>query len=319
MKKMITYVFPVYNEGEGIDVFYKAVNAALRTHKQYIYELLFVNDGSSDESLEKLVALQERDKRITVINFSRNFGHQMAVTAGLDYAHGDAVIIMDSDLQDPPHVSFELIQKWEEGYEVVYAQRRTRQDSAFKRLTAYYFYKLLERLAEIKIPPNTGDFRLLDRKVVQSLSTFKERNRMLRGLACYVGFKQTAVLFDRDKRFAGTSNYTLAKMIKLAADGIFGFSSAPLRLISHLGVFISGISFLGILYALFVRIFRPETVVQGWTFTIVVVLFIGGIQLIVMGVLGSYVGRIYTEIQQRPLYIVSSVYSSSRTNNERKK
>ena len=278
-------------------------------HK-YRYELIFINDGSKDDSLEQLVALQRKDPRITVINFSRNFGHQLAVTAGLDHAKGDAVIIMDSDLQDPPRVSFELLDKWEEGYEVVYAQRRSRKDSFFKKLSAKWFYITLRKLVDIEIPRDTGDFRLLDRKVVDTLSKFRERDRFLRGLVSYVGFKQTGVLFDRDERHAGETSYPLSKMLKFAADGILGFSTAPLRLISRTGLLISAISFLGIIYALYMKFFQNQKAVPGWTFLAIAILLIGGIQLIMLGVLGSYIGRIYSESQNRPLYIVSSIFTN---------
>lgn len=313
MKKLISYVFPIYNEAGNIDLLYKTMNELLKERQgQYDFELVFVNDGSRDDSLQQLLNLQKRDDRLTVINFARNFGHQLAVTAGLDHTNGDAVIIMDSDMQDPPRVSFELIDKWEEGFEVVYAQRRTRKDTFFKKITASGFYWLLQKLAEIEIPRNTGDFRLIDRKVVNALGEFKEHNRFLRGLVSYVGFKQVAVQFDRDERHAGETGYPLKKMLKFAADGIFGFSWAPLKVIDRVGYIISGISFLGILYAIIKKILDPSAVVPGWTFIVIAVLFIGGIQLIMLGVLGNYIGRIYTETQNRPLYIIESVTSARK-------
>ena len=311
MKKKITYIFPIYNETDNIDLLYKTINKLLLTRKKdYNFEIIFVNDGSKDDSLKKLRAIQKKDNTVSVINFARNFGHQLAVTAGLDHATGDAVIIMDSDMQDPPKVSLELIDKWEEGYDVVYAQRRTRQDSAFKKMTAYAFYWLLRRVAEIDIPPNTGDFRLVSRRVVDALSEFREHNRFLRGLISYTGFNQIAVPFDRDKRHAGSSHYPIKNMLKLAGDGIFGFSWSPLKLISRLGYIISGLSFLGIVYVVSLKLFDASAAVPGWTFTSVAVLFIGGIQLMTLGVLGNYIGRIYTEAQNRPLYIVESVQGS---------
>lgn len=308
MKKLVSYVFPIYNESGNIDLLYETIGQLLESNRKYSYELIFINDGSKDDSLEKLVSLQKHDKRITVINFSRNFGHQIAVTAGLDFANGDAVIVMDSDMQDPPKVSFELIEKWEEGYEVVYAQRRTRKDTFFKKLTADLYYKTLQKLADIDIPRNTGDFRLMDRKVVNEIKKFKEHNRFLRGMVCYVGFKQVALPFDRDERHAGKTGYPLRKMLKFAADGIFSFSTAPLKLIRNIGYVIAGFAFLGILYAIGMKIFEPSTVVSGWTFIIISVLFVGGVQIIMLGVLGSYIGRIYTESQNRPLYMISAVY-----------
>lgn len=311
MKKLISYVFPIYNESGNIALLYKTMDALLRSNTKYNYELVFINDGSRDDSLKQLVELQKKDKRITVIDFSRNFGHQIAVTAGLDQAKGDAVIIMDSDMQDPPKVSFELIKKWEEGFDVVYAQRRTRKDTFFKKFTADMFYRTLQKLADIDIPRNTGDFRLIDRKVVDELSKFREHNRFLRGMVSFVGFKQTAVLFDRDERHAGETGYPLKKMIKFAADGIFSFSTVPLKMISTMGYIVAAISLLGIIYAIFMKIFFPEVTIEGWTLMIISVLFIGGIQLIMLGVLGSYIGRIYTEAQNRPLYMIKGLYDSN--------
>lgn len=309
-KHLISYIFPIYNESGNIDLLYKTINGLLAQQPKYDYEILFINDGSRDESLAKLTALQKKDKRITIIDFSRNFGHQLAVTAGLDHAKGDAVIIMDSDMQDPPKVSFELISKWEEGYDVVYAQRRSRKDTFFKKFTADMFYRTLQKLAEIDIPRNTGDFRLLDRKVVDELSKFREHNRFLRGMVSFVGFKQTAVLFDRDERHAGETGYPLKKMLRFAADGIFSFSTAPLKLISNMGFAVASVAFIGIIYALIVKIFYPSITVEGWTFIVISILFVGGVQLIMLGVLGSYIGRIYTEAQARPLYMIDKVYKS---------
>lgn len=308
MKKTVSYIFPIFNEGGNIQLLYTTIDKLLRKNKSYNFELIFVNDGSKDDSLDQLIAIQKKDSRIVVINFSRNFGHQIAVTAGLDHATGDAVIIMDSDLQDPPMVSFELIKKWEEGFEVVYAQRRSRKDTFFKKLTAKWFYITLQKLAEIDIPRNTGDFRLMDRKVVNELNKFREHNRFLRGMVSYVGFKQTAVLFDRDERYAGETGYPLKKMLKFAADGIISFSSVPLKFITNVGFIIAGASFLGILYAASMKVLSPETAVEGWTFIVISILFIGGVQLMMLGVLGSYIGRIYTESQNRPLYFISNIY-----------
>jgi dolichol-phosphate mannosyltransferase len=310
MKQKISYVFPIYNESGNIDLLYDTMSMMLKTReKDYDFEIIFINDGSKDDSLEKLQTIQAKDDRVTVINFARNFGHQLAVTAGLDHSTGDAVIIMDSDMQDPPEVSLELIDKWQEGYDVVYAQRRTRQDTMFKKLTASGFYWFLRKVADIDIPPNTGDFRLISRRVVDALSQFKEHNRFLRGLVSYVGFKQVAVQFDRHERHAGSTNYPLKKMLKFASDGIFGFSWSPIKLISRLGYTISSLSFIGIVYVMALKFFDPSDAVPGWTFTSAAVLFIGGIQLMTLGVLGNYIGRIYTEAQNRPLYIIESVKS----------
>ena len=312
MKKLISYVLPVFNESGNIDPLYKALSDLALQHKEYNYEFIFINDGSQDDSYNKLKKIQVSDPRVTVVNLSRNFGHQLAVTAGLDIAMGDAVIIMDSDLQDPPKVSLELLQKWSEGYDVVYAQRKTRQDSWFKKLTANWYYIVLEKLADIKIPRDTGDFKLLDRKVVNSLNLFQEHNRFLRGLVSYAGFKQTGILFDRDARHSGETNYPLRKMLNLAGNGILGFSTFPLKIISRLGYFVSGISFLGILYALIIKLFDSHAADTGWAFIVIAILFVGGIQLIILGVLGSYIGRIYTEAQGRPLYLIESVLRNNK-------
>jgi len=311
MKKLISYVFPIYNEAGNISLLYNTLGEIISSidHK-YSFELIFINDGSTDLSLEKLYKIEDEDKRVVVINFARNFGHQLAVTAGLDYANGDCVIIMDSDLQDPPKVSLELIEKWEEGYDVVYAQRKSRKDTFFKKISANIFYWGLHRIADIDIPRNTGDFRLLDGKVVKALNGFREHNRFLRGLVSYVGFKQTAVLFNRDERNAGETSYPLRKMLRFAADGIFSFSSFPLKLISRLGYCISALSFLGILYAIIIKLSDPKVVVDGWAFTIIAILLVGGVQLIVLGMLGGYIGRIYTETQNRPLYLIESIKNS---------
>lgn len=314
-KKTVSYIFPIYDEAENIPLLYGTLTDILATiQDRYAIELIFVNDGSQDASLKVLHEIQQQDDRVTVVNFSRNFGHQIAVTAGLDHATGDAIIIMDSDMQDPPRVSLELIQKWEEGYDVVYAQRRTRKDTLFKRLSAAAFYWMLRKLADIDIPPHTGDFRLIDRRVASALSQFREHNRFLRGLVSYVGFKQTAVLFDREARHAGKTSYPLKKMIRLATDGIVGFSWSPLKLSARLGYLFSGLSFAGIIYALGSKVMNPDTVVPGWTFIVIAMLLIGGVQLIILGLLGSYIGRIYVEAQNRPLYIIESVRKSKKTN-----
>lgn len=306
--KTLSFVLPVYNESANLGQFYRQLLKVLEKMPKYRFELIFINDGSSDNSTDKLRALQSKDKRVVVIEFSRNFGHQMAVTAGLDFARGDAIIIMDTDLQDPPAVCIDLVKKWESGYQVVYAKRRSRKDPIAKRTSAFIFYKLLNRLSDIEIPTNTGDFRLLDRQVAEELKKFKERDRFIRGLVSFVGFNQTAVLFDRQERFKGSSGYSFRKMWNLALDGILGFSSTPLKLILRIGMFFSLLSFLGIVYASSARFIDPSHVVPGWAFIVISVLLMGGVQLIMLGVLGGYIGRIYSEIKQRPLYIVSAIY-----------
>jgi len=305
-KKLITYLFPVYNEEKNLDKLYTDLTATLKkVEDKYDFEIVCINDGSRDNSFEKLIELHNKDSRFKILNFSRNFGHQIAVTAGLDFAKGDAVIIMDADLQDPPEVSLELIQKWEEGYEVVYGQRRSRKDTFFKRLTAYMFYRVLDALSYTKIPKDTGDFRLMDRKVVDAVKRFKEKNRYLRGLVSYVGFKQTAVLFDRHERYAGVTNYPLKKMIKFAMDAITSFSYAPLTLVFRLGIILIvltiGLSFI----RLILDVFNSQFSTLFYLFQLV--LFALGVNLTSIGILGTYIGRIYTEVLDRPLYIVSNI------------
>ena len=306
----IAYVLPVYNEACGLAAFHATLLAAVAERPDLEYEFVYVDDGSGDDSLEQLLAMRAADPRVTVLALARNFGHQVAVTAGLDAAHAagaDAVIVMDTDLQDPPAVSLALLQRWEAGADVVYAQRRTRRDTAFKRGTAAGFYWLLDKMADTPIPRNTGDFRLMDRRVVSEVVKYREHNRFLRGIVAQVGFRQEAYLFDRDERYAGSSKYPLKTMMKLAADGIMGFSTQPLRLITHLGLAISALAVVGVIYVLGVRIFDPGEAVPGWAFLAVGMFFLGGVQLIVLGVIGSYVGRTYVEVLDRPLYAVSMV------------
>ena len=306
--RRVAYVLPVFNEAGSVAAFHSALVAAADTRRDLAFEFVYVDDGSHDGSLERLLALREHDARVTVLSLARNFGHQLAVTAGLDAAHAadvDAVVVMDTDLQDPPAVSIEMVQRWEAGADVVYAQRRSRQDTRFKRGTAAGFYWLLDKLAETPIPRNVGDFRLMDRRVVAEVVKYREHNRFLRGIVAQVGFRQEALLFDRDERFAGESKYPLRRMLRLAGDGIMGFSTQPLRLISHVGLLISGLSLVGVLYVLGVRFFDPDDSVPGWAFLAVAMFFLGGVQLIVLGVIGSYVGRTYVEVLDRPLYSVA--------------
>jgi glycosyltransferase involved in cell wall biosynthesis len=308
MKKKISYVLPVYNESGSIDRFYDDLARAVsRIEDRYSFELIFVDDGSRDDSLERLRRIHEKDRRVKVVAFSRNFGHQMAITAGLDLSRGDATIIMDTDLQDPPEVSLRLIEKWEEGFDVVYAQRRTRGGSFFKRWTAHLYYRLLHRLADVDIPKDTGDFRLMDAQAVTELRRFREKNRFVRGMVASLGFKQAAVPFDRPERIAGTTNYPLKKMVKLAFDGVTSFSTTPLQMVTRLGFMVFLLSILWIVYALVIRVFFPDEAVSGWTMTIIAVLFMGGIQILTLGILGTYIGRIYSEVQGRPLYIIEDV------------
>ena len=312
-RRRVAYVLPVFDEEANIDFFHATLVDATRSRPDLDFEFVYVDDGSKDNSLERLLDLREHDGRVTVVGLSRNFGHQIAVTAGLDLVEeADAVIIMDTDLQDPPRVSVEMLSMWEGGVDVVYAQRRSRKDTAVKRLTAYLFYWLLGRLASIDIPRNTGDFRLMDRRVVSEVNRYRETDRFLRGIVAQVGFRQEALLFDRDSRHAGTSGYPWKKMVRFAASGILGFSTFPLRMISRLGVLISVISVLLAGYVFAVRIFTPDKAVPGWAFLGVGMFLLSGLQLIMMGVIGSYLGRVYVEVQDRPLYSVALQARGSR-------
>ena len=314
-RRSVAYVLPVFNESETLDVLHSTLDGvAARLAARYDVKFVYVDDGSTDGSLERLHRIANSDRRVTVLALSRNFGHQVAVTAGLDVVDADAVIVMDTDLQDPPEVSLELIRQWERGYDVVYAQRRSRQDSAFKVVTARAFYRLLRRMADVDIPLDTGDFRLLDRRVVAELRRFREHDRFLRGMISYVGFRQIGVPFDRSGRYAGHTHYPLRRMLRFAANGIVGFSAAPLRLISRIGYAVSMLSLLGLLYVLGVRLFAPEATVPGWAFLAAAMFFLGGAQIVMLGVLGSYIGRIYTEVQGRPLYSVDSVLQAVQPN-----
>ncbi|MCA1187810.1 MULTISPECIES: glycosyltransferase family 2 protein [unclassified Saccharopolyspora] len=304
---LISYVLPVYDEQDGLRRFHRELLAATATRPDLEYEFIYVNDGSRDGSLQVLRELAEADPRVRVLDFARNFGHQIAITAGLDHAEGDAVVVMDTDLQDPPAVSIEMIDAWRGGAEIVSARRRTRRDTRFKRLTAHSYYRLLHNLAEVDIPVDTGDFRLLDRRAAEELRGFRERSRFIRGMVASMGFQQTEVLFDRNERAAGETKYPLRKMVRLAADGVTGFSTAPLKLITRIGFLSLGLAALGILYAVALRLFFPQITVSGWTMIMVVMLFLGGVQMLSLGVIGSYIGRIYDEVRQRPLYIVRKV------------
>ncbi|MFG2797776.1 glycosyltransferase family 2 protein [Streptomyces pseudovenezuelae] len=306
-RSLVSYVLPVYNEEDGIKAFHTELTAALGERPELDFELVYVNDGSGDGSLAILKDLAENDERVRVVDFARNFGHQIAITAGLDVARGDAVIVMDTDLQDPPRVSLELVDAWREGAEIVHARRRSRQDTAFKRATAHAYYRVLRSSTDVDIPLDTGDFRLLDRRVADELRKYRERSRFVRGIVASMGYRQAEVAFDRDERFAGETKYPLRKMARLAIDGMTSFSTAPLKMITRLGFVVLALSLLGILYALAMKFFRPDITVSGWTMMMCVVLFLGGTQMLSLGVIGAYVGRIYSEAQGRPLYLVRDV------------
>ena len=306
---LISLVFPIFNEEAVLPVLVARLEALLPTleNEGDTVEVLFVNDGSRDSSLLQLRELAQKHSWARVLSFSRNFGHQIAVTAGMHHAAGDAVVLLDADLQDPPELLPEMIRLWrDEGWEVVYGKRRSREgETAFKLLTASLFYKTLQRLTSVTIPENTGDFRLMDRKVVDALNAMGEQHRFLRGMAAWVGFKQYALEYDRPARAAGETKYPFRKMFKLAMDAVTGFSYAPLKLSRDLGAFIAlGAIVYGVIqavrYALAPRSFEP-----GWTSIIVVLSLLSGVQLVTLGLIGEYIGRIYDEVKGRPLYLLS--------------
>lgn len=305
---IFSIVAPVYNEEETVHHFYERVIHVMEEVGEP-FELVLINDGSSDGSYRAMRELHLRDPRVRVVNFARNFGHQIAITAGLDYARGQAVIIIDSDLQDPPEVIPDLIARWRDGAEVVYAQRKNRRgESKFKVLTAAVFYRLIGRITSVNIPQDTGDFRLLDRQVVDNLIQMREHHRFMRGLSAWIGFRQEAVLYERHERYAGTTKYPLMKMVRFSLDAITSFSHVPLQLATSFGFFLAGISLVGVVIAALLRIFTGAIV--GQATTLIMVLFIGGIQLIFLGVIGEYLGRIYDEVRARPLYVVRDVLDS---------
>ncbi|WP_410499278.1 glycosyltransferase family 2 protein [Chitinibacter sp. S2-10] len=300
----LSVVIPCYNEEEVIGETLKRLGEFRATVTDLEVEFIFVDDGSKDRTRELLTAAQQANPEIRVVGFARNFGHQIAVTAGIDAASGDAVVLIDADLQDPPEVIGEMIALWRNGYHVVYGTRVDRPgESAFKLVTARAFYRVLNRLSDVPIPLDTGDFRLMDRKVVDVLKGMPERDRFIRGMVSWVGFKQVALPYRRAERFAGESKYPLRKMVRFATDGIMSFSTKPLRLAVTLGLLSSFIALLGIINTLVVRL-TTEHWVAGWAEIMVAILFLGGVQLLCIGILGEYVGRTYNEIKRRPLYVV---------------
>jgi polyisoprenyl-phosphate glycosyltransferase len=303
-KPTYTIIAPIYNELENIPELYPRMREVLdRTGEPW--ELILVDDGSTDGSTALIRKLAENDARVRPVIFARNFGHQIAVTAGIDFARGDAVIIIDADLQDPPEVILELIKKWREGYQVVYAVREERQgESWFKKTTASLFYRLIYRITDVAIPMDAGDFRLMDRKVVEVMKHMREKHRFLRGMSAWVGFKQVGVSYKRQPRFAGETKYPLSKMIKLALNAVTSFSYFPLQLATYMGFIAAGLSVLAIPIIVVLRL-TTGTALFGQATTLIIVLFLGGLQLISLGVIGEYIGRIYDEAKGRPLYIVA--------------
>lgn len=304
---IISFIFPVYNEEETLPKLFAEMQKVLpKLPPDLTAELVFVDDGSHDRSYEILAKFAQQYSFAKTISFSRNFGHQIALTAGLDAASGDAVIVMDADLQDPPEVALDLINEWRKGFSVVYAKRRRRpqEESFLRKIVTHWYYRLLNSLSDIPIPTDTADFRLLDRKVVNELKRCREHSRYIRGLTSFAGFAQTAVLYDRHDRFAGQPKYTLPRLLKLALDGITGFSVKPLRIISYMGFMIALLSFIGAAYITLKRIFFPQYTVSGFTIIVILIFFLNGVQMLILGLMGEYIGRIYIEAQNRPLYIV---------------
>ena len=303
--KKISLVIPMYYEELVAEECYKRVNSVLTNMQGYEHEIIFINDGSKDKTLEILEKIAEKDSNVKVISFSRNFGHQAAVTAGLKCTSGDAVVIIDADMQDPPELIPEMLKLWEAGNEVIYGQRKTREgESAFKLMTAKMFYKTLNVLSDVDIPQNTGDFRLVDRKVVDKMNSLPEHNKFLRGLFSWVGYKQYAFEYERKERFAGETKYPLRKMLKLAADGIISFSTKPLKILGALGMFAIIISICLLIYALISYIFKLNNLSAGWTSIMVSITFFAGVQLVSIWIMSEYIGRIYDETKQRPQYII---------------
>ncbi|AFZ57946.1 glycosyltransferase family 2 protein [Anabaena cylindrica FACHB-243] len=306
-------IIPIYNEEENITEMYnRLINVMAQLDGEA--ELILIDDGSCDRSLSMIRELHHHNSRVRYLSLARNFGHQIAVTAGLNFVQGKSIIVMDADLQDPPELIITMIDKWHQGYQVVYAQRISRQkESWLKRLMAYLFYRLLKRLAKVDIPVDTGDFCLMDRQVVDILNAMPERHRYIRGLRAWVGFRQTSVLFERSPRYAGDVKYTFGKSLSLAVDGIISFSIVPLRLATYLGLLSAAIALIMIFLVLYWRIFAPVSPLIGYTLITIAMFFLGSVQLICIGILGEYIGRIYEEVKGRPLYTLKEIGGLTKT------
>ena len=315
VRPVFSVVVPIWNEEAVIPELYRRVIETMDSTGTS-WELICINDGSHDRSLQMLIELRAQDERVKVIDFSKNFGHQIAITAGADYAEGDAVIVMDADLQDPPDVVLRMIEQWRAGYEVVYAVRAKREgETWFKLLTAKLFYRLMQRISDVNIPLDAGDFRLMDRRVVLAMRQLREKYRFMRGLSSWVGFKQIGVEYERAERYAGETKYPLRKMLRLALNAITSFSYLPLQLATYFGFALAFVSLVGIVLTIFLRL-SGSSAFAGQATTLVSVLFLGGIQLIFLGIIGEYLGRIYDEVKARPLYIVSRAYGLAQAERE---
>lgn len=299
---MISIVIPVFNESGTIPELHRRLGEAMGKVREQ-YEIIFVNDGSRDGSGETLKRIAAADGCTKMIDLARNFGHQVAISAGIDFARGDAVILMDGDLQDPPELLPDLIARWKEGYEVVYTVKRSRKEGALKRFAFHAFYRLMQRFSSIPVPMEAGNFSLLDHKVMTVLRAMPERNRYIAGMRAWAGFRQTGIEFDRGARFAGKPQMTLVRLLNLAFDGIFSFSNAPLRLATYVGVVTAVMSFLVMLWVLYEKLFTTKAT-PGWASPVVSILFIGGLILLTLGIIGEYLGRIYDEVKHRPLYVI---------------
>jgi polyisoprenyl-phosphate glycosyltransferase len=309
---LLSVVIPIYNEQATISELYRRLTHVLSQNlAELAYEIVFVNDGSTDGSIQILTKLHADDPGVKVVNLSRNFGHQAAITAGLDYAMGGAVICMDGDVQDPPELIPTLVARWRDGNDVVYAVRKLRKEGFIKRGCYAAFYRLLRRLSMVSIPIDAGDFALMDRRVVDCLKALPERSRFIRGLRTWIGFQQIGVEYEREKRFAGTPKYTWPKLVTLAINGLLSFSALPLRIATAFGFMISFCSLLGIIVALYLKLFTDQAI-PGWTATVIPILVLGGIQLLSIGILGEYIAQIFDEVKQRPLYVVDGILDSDR-------
>lgn len=306
-KKILSIVIPCFNEEEVIRETINQISAFASSLYEMNVEIIFVDDGSKDATSAIIKVAIKNLPDTTLIKLSRNFGHQTAVMAGLEVAKGDAVVIIDADLQDPPYVIHEMISKWHEGYDVAYGLRIDREgETLFKKITAKFFYRFINLISDIKIPVDTGDFRLIDRKILEIIKSMHEQDKYLRGMIAWTGFKQIAIPYKREKRFSGNTKYPLRKMLKFAIDGILSFSTKPLQLSITLGMVSASFALLGIIYALILRVFT-NIWVEGWTTLMIAILFVGGIQLISIGILGLYIGRIYKEVKSRPQYLIQEI------------
>lgn len=313
-KKLVTILVPAYNEEEVLPLLYERLKTLMDSNPKYDFEVLFVNDGSKDKSLEIMQELRKKDKRICYLNLSRNFGKEIGMIAGLDYCKGDAVVIIDADLQDPPELIPEMLKYWEEGYDDVYAKRRTREGESFlKKFTSKMYYKVLQAFTRIEIQKDTGDFRLLDRRCIEALKSMRESQRYTKGLFSWIGYNKKEILYDRDPRAAGKTKWNYGKLINLSIDGITSFTTSPLRWAAIIGVLVSIIGFIYMIYII-IKTIATGVDVPGYASTMVVILFLGGIQLIFLGVIGEYLGRAFNETKHRPLYFIDRYNEEKETN-----